>query len=281
MHGQTTSETVPSTRGVQLALHHFGGDGPILLINHATGFHARCYLPMMPRLTEHFDVWGTDFAGHGASTTPENDDYSWTGFAEDVLTVVDHLGATSVRAFGHSMGGAATLLAERSRPGVLEAAYLYEPIIFPPDVVTAKPRNTIMAEGAAKRRREFGSKAEALHRYAGRPPLGLMRADALAAYVEHGFVENGDGTVTLACTPESESATFRGAGTPVAAVADVQTRTLVAFGQSVEDPSPAGFSPPLAEALAHGELRGYLGLGHFGPLQDPDRIAIDVIDFLT
>ena len=136
---------------------------------------------------------GADFAGHGDSTLPANNDFAWTGFADDVLTVIDHIGASSVRAFGHSMGGTATLLAAQKRPGMIEAAWLYEPIVFPPNIV---PRNSMMAEAAGKRRREFDSKPEALHRYANRPPLGLMRADALAAYVEHGFHDTEAGTVT-------------------------------------------------------------------------------------
>jgi len=273
-----TTEHIPSTRGVTLALHHFGGAGPILMVNHATGFHAKCYLPMMPTLTQHFDVWGADFAGHGGSTIPEDDDYSWTGFAEDVLTVIDHIGASTVRAFGHSMGAASTLLAEKQRTGVIEAAWLYEPIIFPPTIV---PRNSIMAEAAGKRRREFGSKAEALQRYASRPPLGMMRADALAAYVNDGFHETDSGTVTLACTPESEAATFNNARTSVDDIRGLTLRATIACGGALENPNPADFAAPTAAALPHGELRTYEGLGHFGPLQDPDRIAADVVKFLT
>jgi pimeloyl-ACP methyl ester carboxylesterase len=273
-----TTEHIPSTRGVTLALHHFGGDGPTLMVNHATGFHAKCYLPMMPTLTQHFDVWGADFAGHGGSTIPKDNNFSWTGFAEDVLAVIDHIGASSVRAFGHSMGAAATLLAEKERAGVIEAAWLYEPIIFPPNIV---PRNSMMALAAGKRRREFASKAVALQRYASRPPLGMMRADALAAYVNDGFHDTDDGTVTLACTPESEAATFNNAGPSVDDIRGLTVRATIACGGAFEDPNPADFAGPTADALPHGVLRTYDGLGHFGPLQDPDRIAADVVEFLT
>jgi pimeloyl-ACP methyl ester carboxylesterase len=261
-----------------LAVHHFGGTGPTLLINHATGFHARCYQPMMATLTQHFDVWGADFAGHGDSTLPANGDFVWTGFADDVLTVIDHIGASSVRAFGHSMGGAATLLAAKKRPGVIEAAWLYEPIVFPPDIV---PRNSMMAEAAGKRRREFDSKPEALHRYASRPPLSMMRADALAAYVEHGFHDTEAGTVTLACAPESEAATFNNAGISVEDIRGLDVRVTIARGQTTTEPSAADFAVPTAQALPNGILAVYDGFGHFGPLQDPDRIANDVVTFLT
>ncbi|MFB0901947.1 MAG: alpha/beta hydrolase [Acidimicrobiales bacterium] len=279
MNGHTpTTHNVASTREVTLAVHHFGGTGPTLLINHATGFHARCYLPMMSTLTQYFDVWGADFGGHGDSTMPANGDFAWDGFADDILTVVDHIGASSVRAFGHSMGATATLLAAKKRPNVIEAAWLYEPIVFPPEIV---PRNAIMAEAASKRRREFASKPEALHRYASRPPLSMMRSDALAAYVDHGFHDTEAGTVTLACSPESEAATFNNAGISVEDIRGLDLRVTIAHGQSTTEPSPAGFAGPTARALPNGSLVVYDGLGHFGPLQDPDLIAHDMVTFLT
>jgi hypothetical protein len=46
--------TVPSTTGVELAVHDLGGNGPLLLVSHATGFHGYCYLPIADRLSEEF-----------------------------------------------------------------------------------------------------------------------------------------------------------------------------------------------------------------------------------
>jgi pimeloyl-ACP methyl ester carboxylesterase len=276
---ETTTEQITSSRGARLAVHHFGGDGPTLMVNHATGFHAHCYAPMMSVLTESFTVHAVDFAGHGGSEAPPNDDFAWTHFAQDLLDAIDHIGATSVAAFGHSMGGAATLLAEKARPGVISAAWLFEPIIFPPEIM---PRNSMMAEAAKQRRRTFPSRAEALARYASRPPLGTLRADALANYVQHGFVETGenDGSVTLACAPEHEAATFNHAGTSVNDIRGLEPRTTIAFGQTFSEPNPAQFAAPTAEALANAVLTPYAGLSHFGPMQDPDRISRDAVDFL-
>jgi len=274
----TTAEHLTSTRGTSLALHRFGGSGPTLMVNHATGFHANCYLPMMATLTKSFSVWGVDFAAHGRSEGPPDDDFRWTLFAQDLLDAIDHIGESSVFAFGHSMGATAALLAEKARPGVIEAAWLYEPIVFPPDLV---PRNSQMAEASLHRRREFDSKPHALARYASRPPLGTLRADALFNYVEHGFTETDEGTVTLACAPEHEAATFNNAGTAIEDIAAQTMRAAIACGRVEKSPGPAEWAAPTAQALAHGELVTYRGLGHFGPLQDPDLIAADVVQFLT
>lgn len=272
-----TTERVASTLGVDLALHHFGGDGPTLLICHASGFHANCYRPMLPQFTAHFDVWGLDFRGHGASTAPAGEDFAWTGFADDVLAVISHMGEEPITAFGHSMGGAAILLAEKRQPGTFSRAYVYEPIIFPPEIA---PRNSMMAEGARKRRREFPSKAEALQRYASRPPLGAMRADALAAYVEYGF-HDSDGGVTLACEPEHEAATFNNAGVSVDFIRGMPIPVMVGAGSAEQEPSPAQFAIATAEVLPNAELVKYDRIGHFGPMEDPVRIADDAVNFLT
>ena len=41
------------------------------------------------------------------------------------------------------------------------------------------------------------------------------------------------------------------------------------------------FAGPLVDALPNGTIAPYDRLGHFGPLQDPARIADDVVAFLS
>lgn len=274
---------VDSRDGVQIALTPFGGSGPKLLISHATGLNASAYRPLATALSGSFDVWGFDHRGHGSSTRPDNSDFRWSLMAEDLLAVVDYLQVDSLAAFGHSMGATAILLANQQRPGVIDGAYLFEPIIFPVGLVDpteVAPRNSIMAAAALKRRRSFPSKEAALARYASRPPLGLLRADALAAYVDGGFVELDDGTVELACAPESEAATFDNAGLTVTEISGDPIRALIGAGQPVEAPSPAEFAAAAAAALENATFKEYPSLGHFGPLQLPDLIAHDVAEFL-
>jgi hypothetical protein len=103
----------------------------------------------------------------------------------------------------------------------------------------------------------------------------LLRADALAAYVEFGLVDRPDGTVTLACTPEDEAKVFEAAGKPTFDdVAGVQIEVIV--GHGVREPfGPQAFAPDVAASLGRGVARAYGHLGHFGPLEDPTTIAAD------
>ncbi len=269
---------VPSTDGVTLQLHDLGGEGPLLLLAHATGFCAGAYAPFAARLAERFHVWALDFRAHGDSTGPDDGDLSWHGMVADVLAVVDALGGGPVLAYGHSMGGACLAGAERARPGTIERAVLFEPIIFP--AAMEGPGENPLAASARRRRPGFPSRLEALSRYAGRPPLGVFRADALHAYVEHGFADRPDGTVALKCTPEAEAATFEASGKPrTEEMVDVGVPVLVTRG--ARDPGPRDLAPPVAEALPLGELRTYEHLGHFGPFQDPDTLAEDAATWLA
>ncbi|MGH9062298.1 MAG: alpha/beta fold hydrolase, partial [Acidimicrobiales bacterium] len=103
---------VRSGDGIDLQTWDLGGDGPALLLIHATGFHGRCWLPLAPALAERFHVWAYDQRGHGASGHTAAGDYrDWSSFVDDCLAVVDHLGLEQPYAAGHSLGGAVGLLA--------------------------------------------------------------------------------------------------------------------------------------------------------------------------
>ncbi len=272
---------VPSTDGVELEVHDFGGDGPPLLIAHATGMCAGAYLPMVPLLAQRFHVWALDFRAHGDSTAPTSGDLAWTGMAADVEAVVDAIGGGPVVGFGHSMGGASLIAAELRRPGLLARAFLFEPIVVPSEWGDAPGANP-MATAARRRRSGFASRDEALGRYARRPPLGVWRADALAAYVDHGFADAPGGTVTLKCTPEHEAQTFEGSGKiTIGDVSPVATPTVIARGGRDGEFGPAGFAGAVADALPAGQLRRYEELSHFGPFEDPHLVAAEAVASLS
>jgi len=272
---------VSSTNGVTVELHDLGGDGEPLLVCHATGFCGRVYEPLATGLRRAFHVWAIDFRGHGDSTAPDDGDFSWEGMADDLLAAVDAIGAGSVHGFGHSLGGGVLFLAELRRPGLLTSAFLYEPIILPSGLGSSLAGDeNPMAAGSRRRRDTFPSKADALVRYASRPPLNILRADALWAYVEHGFAEQEDGTVRLKCAPESEARTFESDTKPTAdRLTGVDVPTMVGIGQPEDGPNPAMFGPAVVEAVPGARLLEYRHLGHFGPLQDPDTVADDVVDW--
>jgi len=269
--------------GGRLVLHDWGGDGPPILLAHPTGFHGTVWLPVAQRLvaaSRH--VFSFDFRGHGHSTRSA-DGYEWSGFADDVLTVVDALGlagdATLVPA-GHSKGGAAFLLAEAGAPGTFARIWSYEPIVIPGEPARLTEDDVLVA-GALRRRNRWDSRDAALAAFESRPPLGVLDRDALRAYVERGFVaaEDADGVV-LACRPEDEAEMYalRAAHDAWRVLPDVRCPVHVVCGDATDAMTPRLCERVVAR-LPDASLEVRPGLGHFGPLQDPAGAAESILAF--
>ena len=292
--------TVPSTDGVTVAVHDLGGEGPPLLVCHATGFNGGAYGPFARALHARRHVWALDFRGHGASTPPEQgaEGYGWDHVVHDLLAVVDRpeLGEGPLDLVGHSMGGAVSCMAELARPGTARSAYLFEPIVAPSGFPVAEPGQNPMSAAARRRRPTFPSKADALWNYASKPPLASLSAASLAAYVEHAFTEDDGGgdddagagagaagsVATLHPTPEDEAAVFDGAGKISAPdVVGLDVPITVATGTTDIPWGPSHFVSALVESLPRAARSDFPLLGHFGPLEAPAIVAADVEDHLA
>ena len=55
--------------------------------------------------------------------------------------------------------------------------------------------------------------------------------------------------------------------------------TTIAIGHAEAGPNPAAFGPGIVAAMPKAQLQEYPHLGHFGPLQDPDSVAEDILAF--
>jgi pimeloyl-ACP methyl ester carboxylesterase len=271
--------TVDSTDGVRLAVHELGSPDPEarpLLLCHATGFHGRVWRALADELPDRRCL-AIDFRGFGDSTEQDGE-LTWDGFGQDVLAVVDALDLGPVQAVGHSKGGAAILLAEEARPGTIERAVCFEPIVFPP--MEGRPGPNHLAEITKKRREVFDSYEDAIANFSAKPPLGSLRPDVLEDYVRHGFTQQADGSVRLKARREHESETYETGSSHdgFAHLGEVACPVLVAHGGDAD--GPAQIAPLVADALPHGELRAFPELGHFGPLEDPAGFAALVAGFL-
>jgi len=235
------------------------------------------YETLARRLDTEFHVYAIDFRGHGDSGVPDDGNFAWAAMVDDLLAIVDHLGLERVAAFGHSLGGSIVLLAELTRPGVIAAGFLYEPIVWPAGFRHAGPNP--MAGPARRRREVFGSRAEAIERFAARPPLAYMRADALLAYAVHGMDDLEDGTVRLKCRGESEARTFEAEEVmTLDRLTGLHAPLRVAAGRRDLD-RVGGLALGVADVLGSEPLL-YDHLGHFGPFQDPETVAVDIARFL-
>lgn len=260
---------------MRIATYDLGGSGPPLLFSHATGFHARVWLPVVERLRSRFHCFGFDQRAHGDSEPITDGDYDWVHLGADALTAVADLGLDRPFAVGHSSGSSALLLAEELQPATFEALWLYEPVVVPTDDPPA-PADNGMAAAARRRRDTFPTVDAAYANYSSKPPFSALAPDCLRAFVDHGFTDADDG-VTLKCRPEHEAGFYT---TQVShpAFRDLQKvtcPTLVVHGDP-EKSLPATFAPAIVERLPHGRIELLAGSGHFGPLEQPETVAASI-----
>lgn len=275
----STSE-VAASDGVTLAVHDFGGDGPPLVVSHATGFHAHCYVDMIGRLRESHRVHALDYRGHGASSEPTSTPTDWSGFADDLLVVCRLAGSGApVSVFGHSMGAAAALMVSDREPGLIRSAVLFEPIT-PPPAPGLDPESIPLVIGARRRRATFADRESAIENYGSKPPLSLMTPSTLRAYVEFGTRPHEDG-ITLACRPGFEGDVFAGThGVDVwGRLPEISLHGLVLAGAD-EPNQPSSFAGPVADRLPNATFQRLDHQTHFGPFSHPGEVAEITESFL-
>lgn len=265
-----------ASRGGAMAVLDFGPtDRPVdVVFSHANGFNGRTYRSILAPLADSLRILAIDMRGHGASTLPADPAAhgGWNAFRDDLLALLDAEADGPVVLAGHSMGGTSSLLAAAHEPGRVKALALFDPVIFSMGVARDTMGDNPLADGAARRRAVFPSKAAVVEGYTGRGAFRTWRPEQLSDYVEAGFRDTEGGEVTLTCAPAWEAANFRTHNyDPWAAFR--ATRCPIHILRA-EVGSTARLDDGLAELEATGRVRVELiaGASHFLPMERPELV---------
>jgi lipase len=292
-----TTATEPSehrvrANGIELAYFEWGSahrdDGPSLLFVHATGFHARCWDPVIARLGRRH-VISVDQRGHGRSEKLEITD--WEDLGRDLVELVRALDLRDVIGVGHSMGGHALVDAAASYPEPFRRLVLIDPVIASPTLYNeggwkisglgAEPHPT------TKRKRHFESPEAMIARFEDREPYRVFHPDALRAYCTHGLLpaREGDG-FDLACPPEVEASVYMTSRTHSSVYESVRAIELPVLilraklppkDRSLMDFSSSPTWPGLVNEFAQGREIHFAEHTHFLPMEIPQRVAEEVL----
>lgn len=273
---------------VELAVFEWGasrrGHGPTLLLAHATGFHARCWDPVVRRLGDHH-VIAVDQRGHGRSEKTEIT--HWNVFGRDLAALTRTLELDHVVGVGHSMGGHAMVDAAAAEPGRFLRLVLMDPVIASPDDYGTGGW-TISRPGGephptAKRKRHFASPEAMIERFRDRAPYRVFHPEALEAYCRFGLLPSASGEgFELACPPEIEASIYMTSRTNAAVHDSVRAldipvlivrARLPAPDRDVMDFSSSPTWPGLAGEFAHATDVHLADRTHFLPMEIPDRMA--------
>jgi len=268
--------------GIRLHTLDWGGDGAPIVILHATGFLGRIYRPLAERLRAIGHVYSYDQRGHGDSSTPANGEFTWDATMRDLEGFIAAMGWSRVRAIGHSAGATAIGSLACERPDLISQAVLAEPVIFESATAPELGWRNPFIERTLKRRRFFDSVEAMYANFENKPPYMTWRKDILRDYCEFGTRAMSDGRRELKCAPEAEAkfyetaAEFDGLGRILRCTAPL----LILFGER-SDSLGASLSGKVARQLGNGRVISVQDAGHFLPMEKPDYLADEAIEFLN
>ncbi|MET0540870.1 MAG: alpha/beta hydrolase [Variovorax sp.] len=204
----------PDDGAGQMAAIEFGPtDRPVdIVFLHANGFNGMTYRQILEPLGTGLRILALDQRGHGRSTLPTDlEGHAWSRYADDLAALLAALPDRPRLLAGHSMGGAAILLASlQMAAGRAPAMVLFDPVLRLPEDVpdAAAMAESPLTRGAKRRNAVFASRQAALESYRGRGAFKTWPDAMVEDYLSDGLRPLDDGRFTLSCTPAWEAANF-------------------------------------------------------------------------
>ena len=244
------------------------GSGPPLLLAHSFLFSGEMWGNQLTALAKRYRVINVDLRGHGQSG-PYAEHFTLYDVLNDHLAVLDHLGIERAAFLGLSIGGMMALRAALNVPDRVAALALL-------DTSAEKERATVALKyhGMSNFARAFGAR-----------PLASSIANIMFSanarrqkpeMVDHwkqywAGVDVPSIRAGLRALLERDSVLER--------TAEIQIPTLIMVGER-----DAGLPPELSRRLHHGIAGSRFVVvpeaGHIPPLEQPDMVTTELLDFL-
>jgi lipase len=264
-----------------LAYLLYEGDGPPMILMHATGFNPWVWHPIARDLGSSWRVIAPYVCDH-RTVDPEAGGVSWLTLAEDVAAFCRVKRIEKPALVGHSMGGTVLTLALGVCGLKCRGLILIEPIFFPKEMYRREGAwgKNPLAVRALKRKETWNNRKEALSYLRSRPLFRKWDPEMLDLYIHYGIEEAGNGGVRLVCPPKRESALYMGNQRfdPWPVLDHVTCPTLVIEGE-LSDYKKFIDMKKAAAAFPRGSYRMIKGVGHFIPMEKPREVAAIIKDF--
>ncbi|GAA4396264.1 alpha/beta fold hydrolase [Ornithinibacter aureus] len=258
------------------------GSGPALLFIHGILGSQRQWAHLVDRLDEDHRVIVPDLFGHGESAKPMGD-YSLGAHAATLRDLLDRLEIERVTLVGHSLGGGIAMVFSYLFPERVERLVLVSsgglgrevsPLLRSAALPGAEYVLPVIASGWMRDR--LASAGRALQKVGVHPGSDITQ-------VWHGFTSLGDAdtrraflaTTRAVIDPGGQSVTAHDYLPEVA-----PTPTLVVWGTK-DRMIPAWHAASATSSIPECRVELFQGAGHFPHLDDPDRFADLVREFVT
>lgn len=248
--------------GKTLALEQHG-DGPALVMVHGLGGTSNTFFPQAGLLARWFKVIRPDLEGSGRSALKGK--LSIEGFADDIVAVMDALGAAEAHLVGHSMGTIVCQHIAAKHPKRVKSLALFGPLAEPPEPARA----AIRARAETARKDGMTGIADTLVN-AGTSAVTRAHRPATAAFVRE---------ILMRQSAEGYAATCDAlAAAKAADAAKITCRTLLITGdEDATSPPPA--VQRLAQSIKGSKLVVFSGCGHWTPIEKPAEVNAELVNF--
>lgn len=189
----------------------YDGNGPTIVMLHATGFLPWLWHPIARELAPSCRVIAPYFCDH-RDTDPVQGGLSWLQIALDLTNFCHRLGLDRPLLVGHSMGATILTIAHAQAGLAARGMLLIEPIFLPqnyyrmPITVEEHP----LASKAIRRTNFWPDEETALDYLRSRALFQRWDEEMLRLYIRHGMISSDAGGLKLTCSPEKEAALFMG-----------------------------------------------------------------------
>ncbi|MEE9912028.1 MAG: alpha/beta hydrolase [Deltaproteobacteria bacterium] len=256
----------------------YEGDGPAIVLMHATGFLPWLWHPIARELPSGWRIIAPYFCDHRESD-PEKGGLSWLVIAQDLASLCKALGLDRPFMVGHSMGGTVITMASGAFGLETRGLILFEPIFLPEDFY--KIQITIddhpLASKAIRRKDLWSDRHEAFSYLRSKALFKNWDEEMLELYITYGMKSLDTGGLQLACSPKREASLFMGGAhyNPWPLLSKVTCPTLVLEGELSENRAFIDLQKA-TRIFAQGSYKLVTGAGHLIPQEKPKE-SLEII----
>jgi len=254
-----------------------------IVFAHANGFNAQTYLSVLEPLGERFHILAIDQRGHGFSTLPADPKgrRSWRDLQADLAALIDQLPGTRLILSGHSMGGAASIMAAAIRPDRVKALVLFDPVVLSlplslqallPGASPGLYQKAPIATRALARRDVFPDREAVIAAYRGRGAFKSWPDETLRDYVAGGVRDRADGQVELSCSPAWEASNFSAMANNIWSLAGRVRAPMTILRAEHGSTCRIGDGRLFLRRNAGSSVTTVAGASHFLPMERPERV---------
>mgnify|MGYP000989379086 CR=1 FL=1 len=259
---------------------YYPGDGPTVILLHATGFLPWLWHPLARSLAGEYRVLAPYFCDHRHAEPEEG--LEWMLLADDLCRFCEGLGVERPLLAGHSMGATVMTLAEALHGPVARGMVLFEPIFLPGEIyqmdltIDQHP----LASKSIKRRNHWEDASEARDYLRSRALFRNWDDEMLDLYIRYGMVPGETGGLNLLCHPRREAALFMGSQKrdPWPLLPGIACPVLVVEGELSDNRHFIDLKKA-ASLIPSGRYRLVEGAGHLIPMEKPGETAALLREF--